>query len=913
MTTTTKITPKNTWMIKSQFKALGGSFDDKGAPSGFESEVWKLDEVTCHIRIQNSIASKNIYCIANGIEPVNLCKVLTIDNINSNKGVNDYFFALKDMIILLIYYMVDVKKRELELSDIQPFLEYYLMTGIDNSGITHQRVSPRSSGSRPLILHLSGINHSLKYYGLPPILPRGLKTARIEKYLEKAIEITSAGELTYSDWIAGGTFNNLPLDYGQYYIEYLDNFFKDNYEIACALSEMINCRDDIISESGLNPNKNTIQIFYGLLSGRNVINDPKYKKYNDYSIKNLKETINERYATLTKSSLKRKHLLSAQSAKSIAKDIGIDLEKKNAKAELDRLKVILFCYVFENNFKKVEELLKESHFDTTIDDFHTAIEKLNTTKVKNTLPTKEYYEEIGIINGPNLVPKPDALTLVNKVASAGLTVITALTGWRGSEYGFGLNSVISFKNTDIIDQYSHPFRYKVNWRVFKTHGDRLQQREITQGVYEYIIRISKINSTQDGYPALYKTRSSTNDPCGKNSSYSAVSHAVKFNWATFLDHFKPFTMRREIDRNNYLKDKINEGCNLTQNESKELETLSTKINTQAYKEVENDHQLKIALDRFDAERGRVQFILMRSSFTAKKNWLLNYRQHLRAPNLVRNERGNDNQNIHHLLDKYLPEQTKALILSQSDSTLKNKVFAAQCSTSVVDDCLYPTPHAFRHIWAEAVFRRFDGDVGWMIRSNFKHISKSMWLAYIRNKDNARILEGMKTRVSSALLKNWLLKQGADTTGKFDRFLKRVFKNTAINNLSSIDEAIRKFTLNEVDSIKANPWGYCINMKGTSSIARCANNEGANPHNASPELCLGCVNFLMNSSNIDYVVFHSWQHINLVESAFDAEIPPSLVTPSIEYLKQARKRISELNSTHPIIHRYDETITQYQGP
>jgi hypothetical protein len=304
---------------------------------------------------------------------------------------------------------------------------------------------------------------------------------------------------------------------------------------------------------------------------------------------------------------------------------------------------------------------------------------------------------------------------------------------------------------------------------------------------------------------------------------------------------------------------------------------------------------------------------MRSSFTAKKNWLLNYRQHLRAPNLVRNERGNDNQNIHHLLDKYLPEQTKALILSQSDSTLKNKVFAAQCSTSVVDDCLYPTPHAFRHIWAEAVFRRFDGDVGWMIRSNFKHISKSMWLAYIRNKDNARILEGMKTRVSSALLKNWLLKQGADTTGKFDRFLKRVFKNTAINNLSSIDEAIRKFTLNEVDSIKANPWGYCINMKGTSSIARCANNEGANPHNASPELCLGCVNFLMNSSNIDYVVFHSWQHINLVESAFDAEIPPSLVTPSIEYLKQARKRISELNSTHPIIHRYDETITQYQGP
>ena len=54
---------------------------------------------------------------------------------------------------------------------------------------------------------------------------------------------------------------------------------------------------------------------------------------------------------------------------------------------------------------------------------------------------------------------------------------------------------------------------------------------------------------------------------------------------------------------------------------------------------------------------------------------------------------------------------------------------------LVADCYYPTPHAFRHMWAEAVYRRFDGDIGWMIRSQFKHITRYMWGDYIRDKEN----------------------------------------------------------------------------------------------------------------------------------------------------------------------------------
>lgn len=56
-----------------------------------------------------------------------------------------------------------------------------------------------------------------------------------------------------------------------------------------------------------------------------------------------------------------------------------------------------------------------------------------------------------------------------------------------------------------------------------------------------------------------------------------------------------------------------------------------------------------------------------------------------------------------------------------------------CS-EILDGVRYPSPHAFRHIWAEAVLTRYQGDVGAVIRHQFCHLDNSFFMAYLRDKD-----------------------------------------------------------------------------------------------------------------------------------------------------------------------------------
>src|SRR5690606_1811461 len=94
-------------------------------------------------------------------------------------------------------------------------------------------------------------------------------------------------------------------------------------------------------------------------------------------------------------------------------------------------------------------------------------------------------------------------------------------------------------------------------------------------------------------------------------------------------------------------------------------------------------------------------------------------------------------------------------------------------------------------------------------------------------------------------------------------------------------------------------------------AKCWDGQEINPHNATPNLCMRCINNLTMASNVDYIVLHAWQHIDLLESEHLHVIPASLKRESAEYVEVALKRIRELAPSHKILPRL-QSLAEIMG-
>lgn len=880
--------------------------------NNIEDEIWEFSSASgvkssINLQMFKSNFDSNAYCIKNGIDASKLCRILLIE-LNTTTSSGGKMIWQRNLIYLLLTFLSENELETLASEHLQSFLEYYLMSRIGNDGVVHNRINPRSSLAKTEITLLLRFNDALRFYGLQSIITN-IKLKSMEKSLKNAIHIISAGDLTYAEWLGGGTFNNLTLDYGRYYVEYLDNFYSENYEVACALSEVINNRGELIELSGLTVHKNTTQLFYGILSSIDTAIDPRFKKYNTQKIVHLKELISKQYELTLKRILNRKHLLSSETIERISFALGVrvDTERDTHLAEFDRLRSIVFFYLYDENSKHIERLLQESTFKGSLSKLKASI-KTNSLKLDYDifLPPKEYYENLGIHKDTTNNSKPLPLSLVHKVRASGLTCILSFTGWRSSELGFPTTSINSIENHDIIDQYSTPLRHSIRWNVFKTHGEKLHNREITQGIYELIIKHSLLINPKTNEPALYIAHSHAIEPSSKDASHSAIAHAAGFNWEAFVTTYKPFKILDYFDNYNRLVAKINSNIPLLQDELTLIDKLKKEIDSYQGTSILVDPNIRRAKERFTEELDRVKFHLTRRSIIRKKDWIVRYHEYLNG-GIPLNKSDNE---LFLLFEKHIPLDIRNTIKEENIATLMTKSFTNECSKYIINECLYPTPHAFRHMWAEAVYRRYDGDAGWMIRSNFKHISKAMWISYISDRKNIRVGDTLKSRITSSLLKNWLRNEGTKTTGKYHRFLTKLFRNTATKTMEELNVVIDELAINEVLSIKANPWGYCINMRDTSYLARCAEDGSAAPHNAKPELCLGCISFLFMDSNIDYIILHSWQHIDLLESSKEVDIPMDLIKPSYDYIKLARKRISEVSPTHRIISKYESALKHY---
>lgn len=836
-----------------------------------------------------------------GISAELAIKLILINSID--KGLSPSMMKIKlDFCLLMFFYMQSHQIAMIDRDDVTEIFAYFLMHSItyESRSTTSEkpritkRLSPRCGNVTFITFFIKNVLKTLRLNGFDVATSavRDLSENKTKGMLKDAIDQISLGELTYQDWLKGESFNNLTLDHGRHYIEYLQGFYEDNYAIAQAFEEMYRKGPEIAAKFGRKPGNESQSLITAILlhnDGNKRLKELSKKKFPKF-----KAMVEQEYQRSIQPILIKQFILGEQTVARIGEMIGVvfDDDRSSHIAELERLRNLLFFILDDSKSPDLKRIIQNSNFKTNASELRKIIKTISKEVPQASLPPKGYIEQFT----NDYYGKGGAAEIpifIRKVRQAGMCCVAAYTGWRKSEFGFPLSAISSILNHDTIDQYALPYRHKIKWHVFKTQKGALSEREITQKTFELILSLSDFHRPNRGEPAIYAKIFNTmkNDPSSKDVSGNKFGRAATANWYNFVTYHKPFIALREIEEYKSL----NQLKSLSHAQSSRLAELTDKQDSPAWQYARNNVQLNETLDVVQKELAAVCYKNLDSDSPIYKNSISQYRQHLMG------EKTSLRPTLLTMFEERLPKEVKQRLIDTPDDL---KALRKEIVSFLYADLTYPTPHAFRHMWAEAVFRRFDGDAGWMIRSNFKHISESMWLAYIADKSTMRGLEQLKVNVASKVMKNWLRNKGSKTAGKYHKFLRRLFRNTTVATYQDAEALIDKIASEDVTSIKANPWGFCINRLSTSALAKCASDGEAKPQNATPQLCMGCINFITCDANVDYIIEHSLQHVYLLNSEHVTTMPKALIAPSVNYVALARKRIAEIEPRHKILEQFD---------
>lgn len=817
-----------------------------------------------------------------------IAKLMFLDTAKSNV---ELFIPRFKGIMLFWAGLAEQHSTRLTPVNLHSFLHFFLTSSWNKGEITRS-IKLNSIVKFRRIFSIDTLKYTLHSLGLNDIVEAVNNTA-VRKALKELIPEITNGELTYSDWTDCGTYDNLTLDYGQYYVEHCLAFFEKHIALATAIAATIRSIPEFAK--AIDRNEDSVRVWtMHFLEGKSPdeILDALAKNgiyHSNETIARLNKIVLTYFRKIREKTEFLSKIMEKASLKQIISLIGVQPNDTN----IDRFGYIIWKWITENNEVETAELLKNTIPAIDISIFLREIESFRNTHHQSwDVPTQEDYADFGLRevlsrDTNNRYPRQ----LVRLVEYAGLTCLVALTGWRKSEFGFPISMLKSFPNKDILDQYSFPYRYQVDWHVFKTSGKVRELREVTFNIAVLIERIHELIAPDATAPCLFRINKARRDLF---NSDAAVYRAVGGLWSHYVQHYEQFKV---LDIQNSCATEVIDGTQSTL--SDELTNCSDHLaqsvstNAPGIATINSGH--------FEAwQRARREFPIINFFFTSistiqKENWVLRYRNRTLNPDLV------------DLLSNNLSTETIGWISTLSDGECKSQTVSRAISAELVEHCLYPSPHAFRHMWAEAVYRRFDGDAGWMIRSQFKHISQTMWLSYIRDKDNRGAHRSAKLRVVSSLVYNYFQRKGKGYTGQLHTWLRRLSRKTSVLTHSEQEDFLNQIVTVEISDVKTSAWGYCLLKKRTAGKARCAESGIPQRHNASPSLCLGCAHNLMQSGNVEWILIHIQTHI---ESLKNPIVPDLFKNASYELLKNSIKHIKNLNPQHEALPELEETIKHY---
>lgn len=802
----------------------------------------------------------------------------TATSLKSTQDKKRYF----DVLLRVFGYLTQENLNGITLQTIEDFLEILLTHTPTESGLIKRLGLNSISTIKPF--EPNTINRVLKRLGIENCITQVFSKTKLTKSFNQVC--LRVADMSYADYQNGGSFNFLTLEIGQYYVDHLNDVFGTHFFSAFAVIRLLRNKKLLLGTYSENPFNR--QLYHNALMGTPFEQLSATLKRGKKMYEHLCRRTKEEYLSSYKEAIRRFALFREESITYLVDKFDLMHDEDN-RLFLKSILALELCSDYSGE-----------PIDTIIDDFS---HELNYTsndvprlsnerfqsvkkvylaelieKAEIPMPTRSHLAAAGVYDA---LSSP-AISKYDKVIEQnGWTLIMAFLGWRDSEYSFPESSIHLFRNHDVKDQIRYPIRFQIKWEVPKTGGKTKIDREITLSSYILLKQLQALHDGSKDQPMLYRTQLDGEGKLESSAFNSSTrgSKASRAGWKHFVESYTPFVKLDELDR---LQAKYKQTV-LEAAEQAELKYL-----TKLFCDPNKTKQLRQVRDKV---RQDLPYLLASGMLSTK---LASNTPKLLVQAYVNGTMSESEKEIWN--SRLSIEQREYLsLLNEREIKKLPKVIVCDLMNSVREDCAYPTPHAFRHIWAECVYRRYSGDVGWLIRTNFKHFGDHFYRRYLREKSMQNSEQIAKRRVVSSILKTHLNSLKSDSRrefgGKMDVFLRRILKQTKLLNVEQLGEFLTKFAELEIADIKANPWGFCLLKRRNMHQANCSELGVPQREKAGVEFCIGCVNHFVEQENVAFIVINVANHVSALKQS---KLPPRFKKESLRIVKETIKTLKQLD-------------------
>ncbi|HIF9258720.1 TPA: hypothetical protein ACX6RA_001776 [Photobacterium damselae] len=795
---------------------------------------------------------------------------------------SDGAFATYHMMRHLMAFLKESNTTSLDLDVLASFWISFMGRSVAQHGFVN-RISPPTYEAierAPLVK----IRNALKGLGVVGVIDSTLTTKRIEGSLDSVCQ--SLYSTTRAEYKKGGSFNFLGLELGQYYVDYLNSVYQRDFlnaSVCKTAFESILDKYDIASLDESSKNR-LFNVMLSSLFGGDDKPNAHTKGINHNALKAATEEVLfnqyvQRFEVVT--------ALKDQYIETLVIELG--LSSRSDAMELIRV-LMLQKYlglkghktphqVWQGYLLSLEKTLLNSALlnDLSVDDVYARMQsilyKARLNKAQFRVDIQNWAKKQQSFASTKTYESFKAVMAIPFYAMTNLVV--SWTGYRQSEFGFPLSAIQPEPNLDILDNAHVPFRFMLKWFVPKTGGSTRINREITSQCYQVAAQLHEIFEPLSDEPCLYSINHKTKKEMIHYSG-TYIDMRVKANWQGFVKMYQPFN--DVIALEGFIEKDPHQ---LTVSEQEKQTALSAQytVGSARYK-----HLLACAKE-------------------VKKDWLRLSQLSFNGADAGRKFKASlvqyvtngsvDNAAHQAIIDTYLSDETRELLKNCSVDINDIKTMADIIS-EILEGVRYPSPHSFRHIWAESVLTRYQGDVGEVIRHQFAHLDGSFFMAYLRDKDARRLMTSAKQRYLNSIVDMLITEAehiGEMYLGGMARFVKKATSATKVRNESE-ERAHREAIKGRIIDIQVNPFATCMPRDGAGRRAKCAQMGVLNPQDAKPEFCLNCAYALITEGNIKGI----WQLIQpMVKEASQEHAFGFLLEAHLPTLKSSWKRISELRN------------------
>jgi hypothetical protein len=840
-------------LLKSKDLSGSANFNDDSwsfsfSNSCYNNEIVVIDfsEFKSNLKLMNFVSISNKEGEEAKISFVDFVKYLYLE-MSKSLSITRKQGSILSVLELLFYFLKSGNFNDINKDNIEDFFNVLLTSDYENDSLIKRLSAPSHSVIFRIFKHKNLVS-ALGLYKVKGIWS-DFSVPEFNGALNRSCE-TILG-MTLSDYVAGGSFDFLGLDVGRYYVDYCAEFFEGFLSYGTAVTRVFQKLDVLKNRFGrslsvVNSKKVITNVVQGIVPSD--LDTKGYKKNYELMLNLFAEEYNKISG--------RNKLFSLDVIEDIVSELGLEPLMFDTH---EFCRSMLYAEYFDSSLKSKEEICQEYQgtladgIGLTVPKFDAICKKhlKNSTVSEDTISElcKKYFTKFQSLGHKvtknSTIPKP--------IYDAGLVCFMASVGWRVSEYNFSLSSVYLEKNTDIKDSFYTPYRSYVHGHAQKTNGETLLRREITLSTNILIHQMSELTGT-DKVPELpvftFKDK--------KIQSLSVYqSRCVKDPFLMFVRNYSLFKVVKKV-------------------KSEEI-TLN---------------QLKHKYGISKAEYiGLIDLI----EDLSLENEVLHIGNNLR-PSLEKylsTSPDKESKKVIDIMNLVLSEETKVSIKGSKGN------FRTEAIRSIKKELHQgisrPTTHAFRHMWAEAVLRRYRGSAGKFIRANFKHIDERFFMAYIRNKETKAIYDVAKRTTISHIVKKHLNDKDSAFSGGFHRFITRAIKVTNVVTPEEFEGLANRISKERIVDIKSNPWSTCLLRVDTELSAKCSEDGIPQRQNASPSFCLGCVNGDIDVGNFTGIVVFIKSDI---EACRNSNLPFFIKKNSMETLRKAIKRVQELDSQQP---------------